>query len=185
MNKRVRAAVLSAVAALTAGLLNVTTAAPANAADGDTCMDPVVTGTIKKVSMTDPNGFTLNATEFNQTGFTSANCPTTFTEYRYKIMYTYDGRTVTAYNTDLQPSYTLTPSGLVRNGTRIIFPTLRMAYGGHKDVSLRVTSGSKSVFSNVWCRSNEEAYDSVIKKEQWADYDTVVGVPRSRINACP
>lgn len=185
MNKRLRAAVLSAVAVVTAGLLNVTTASPANAADGATCMDPVITGTIHKDGFTDPNGITFNYAEFNQSGFTSAICPTTFTEYRYKVTYTYDGRTVSAYNTDLQPTYRRTAYGLERSGTRIVFPTLKLFYSGHKDVSLAVTSGSKSVYSSVWCRSNEETYDSVIPKEQWTDYDTEVGVPRARTIACP
>lgn len=182
---RLRAAVLAAVAVVTAGLLNVTTPAPARAAEGDTCMDPIISGTISRVLGESATIFKPIYAEFKQSGFTSASCPTTFTDYRYRITFTYDGRTVSAYNTELQPVYTRTAGGFVRTGTKIVFPTLRLSFAGYKNATITVTSGSKSSFSSVWCRSNEETYDSQILTEQWSGYDTVTGVPRARINACP
>jgi hypothetical protein len=186
MINRLRIALLSAVTLVAVGLCNVTMSTPAHAAgDGNTCMDPVITGTVEKASIVDQYGHTLNFARFTQSGFTSANCPPPLVDYRYKVTYNYDGRTSSVYNTDLQPSYRLTPQGLVRNGTKIIFPSVLMSFSGYKDVAATVTSGSKSVLSNTWCRSNETAYDYVIKKEQWLDWQTIDGVPRGRINACP
>ena len=73
----------------------------------------------------------------------------------------------------------------MRVGTRIVFPDLRLSLGGYKDVDLTVTSGSKSVFSNVWCRSDEETYDRHIFTQEWGGYDTLTGVPRGRISPVP
>ncbi len=187
MNLRLRAAVLAATAAITAGLLNVTAAAPARAADGNTCMDPIIETSISRVVGESSTIFKPVYTEFKQSGYTSANCPTNFTDYRYRISYAYDGRTVATYNSDLQPVYAPTPSGWTRSGTRIVFPTLRLSFGGYKDVVMTVTAGSKSVFSSTWCRSNEETSDYLITTADWSDFstETAPGVPRGKINACP
>jgi hypothetical protein len=48
MKTRLRAAALSAIAVVAAGLFNVTTASPAPAAEGETCMDPIIRGSIFK-----------------------------------------------------------------------------------------------------------------------------------------
>ncbi len=185
MNKRLRAAVLSATAVVVGGLLSITTASPASAADGDTCMDPVITGTITRVVGESATMFKPIYAEFNQQGYTSANCPTAYTDYRYRVTFTYDGRTVSSYQSAIEPVYAYSPRGAVRSGTRIVFPTLRLSFAGYKDVTITVTSGSKSAFSSTWCRSNEDTYDSEILKEEWSGYDTLTGVPRARINACP
>lgn len=186
MRTRVRAAVLSAIAVVTAGLLNVTTATPAKAAEGDTCMDPIISGTISRVVGESTTMFKPVYAEFVQEGYTSATCPTNYTDYRYRVTFTYDGRTVSAYNTELEPVYDYRPGqGFVRVGTRIVFPTLRLSFAGYQTVDLAVTSGSKSRFSSTWCRSNEETYDSTIDASQWGGYETLTGVPRAKINACP
>lgn len=185
MNTRLRAAVLSVVAVVAAALLNVTASAPARAAEGQTCKDPIISGSITKVIGDSPTIFKPIYAEFEQSGFTEATCPTTLTDYRYRVAFTYDGRTVSAYNTDLVPVYSFTSSGWVRSGTRIVFPTLRLSWAGYKNVNLAVTSGSKSALSSTWCRSNEDTYDSTILTDQWSGYNTLTGVPRARIIACP
>ena len=188
MNLRLRTAVMSAVAIVTAGLLNVTAASPARAAEGETCMDPIITGTIERVVTQNNYGLSTVWAEFNQTGHVDATCPTNFTDYRYKVTFTYDGRTVSSYHSDLVPVYDYRPGvGLVRTGTDITFPTLRLSWDGYRNVNLAVTSGSKSKFSSTWCRSNEETYDSSIPAIVWANggYDTRTGTPRARVIACP
>lgn len=185
MNKRVRAAVLSAVAVVSAGLINITGAAPAQAAEGQTCKDPIISGTIKRVVGESQTMFKPVYAEFQQSGYTSANCPTYFTDYRYRVTFTYDGRNVSAYNTELEPVYGYQAGRLVRTGTRIVFPTLRLSFAGYKDVDLAVTSGSKASWSSVWCRSDEAIYDRHIFTQEWGGYDTLTGVPRGRTIACP
>lgn len=185
MNTRLRAAALSVIAVVAAGLLNVTAASPARAAEGQTCKDPVITGTIKRVVGESSTIFKPVYAEFSQEGFTEATCPTTFTDYRYRVSFAYDGRTVASYQSSIEPVYSFTPYGAMRTGTRIVFPTLRMSFAGYKDVTITVTSGSKSALSSVWCRSNEDTYDSQIQVQEWGGYDTLTGTPRGRINACP
>ena len=80
MNMRLRAAVLSAVAVVTAGLLNVTGAAPASAAEGETCKDPIITGTISRVVGESARPLKPVYAEFKQEGYTDANCPTALPE---------------------------------------------------------------------------------------------------------
>ena len=101
------------------------------------------------------------------------------------MTFTYDGRTVAAYNTSLEPVYGYQSGRWTRTGTRIVFPTLRLSWDGYQTVKLAVTSGSKLASSSYWCRSNEETYDSTILTDSWGGYDTTTGVPRARINACP
>ncbi len=187
MNLRLRTAALSAVAIVTAGLLNVTGAAPAQAAEGQTCKDPVITGTLKRVVGESATPFKPVYAEFTQTGRIDVSCPVPLTQNRYKVTFTYDGRTVSSYQSEILPLYRITPLGLVRDGTKIVFPTLRLSFAGYKDVNLTVTSGSKSVFSTVWCRSDEQAYDRYIFAEEWGPdgYNTLTGVPRARVIACP
>jgi hypothetical protein len=191
MNTRIRAAVLSAVAVVAAGLLNVTGAAPAQAlgGQGETCMDPYVRGTIQRVVGQNSFGFPTVYAEFKQTGYTEANCPAPYMQNRYKVTFAYDGRTVSTYQSEIEPVYRPTPTGFERAGTRIDFPTLRMTFGGYEDVQITVTSGSKSVFSSVWCRSDEVAYEKTINAEQWgADgYSTkfLAGITYAKVNACP
>lgn len=185
MNLRLRTAALSAIAIATAGLLNVTGAAPARAAEGQTCKDPVITGTIERTTVTGGLGIPVVVAEFNQTGRTDANCPAPLTNNRYKVTFTYDGKTVSSYQSEIEPVYRPTPLGLVRDGTQINFPTLRLPFSGYKNVTITVTSGSKSVFSSVWCRSDEETYDDTILAAEWGGYDTLTGVPRGRVIACP
>ena len=190
MNTRLRAAVLSAIAVVTAGLLNVTGAAPAQAlgGQGETCLDPYIHGTIERVVKPNTFGFPTVYAEFNQTGHTEANCPTPLMQYRYKVTFAYDGKIVSSYHSEIQPVYRYTPYGAVREGTTIVFPTLRLPFDGYKNVIITVTSGSKSVLSSVWCRSNELSYDRTITAEEWgADgYSTrYLSVPNAKVNACP
>lgn len=185
MKTRLRAAVLSLVALVAIGVVNVSTAAPAGAAEGETCKDPVISGSITRVVGESATIFKPIYAEFAQSGFTKASCPSTFTDYRYKVSFAYDGRTVATYNSDLVPVYTYSSGGWVRTGTRIVFPTVRLSWGGYQDVTITVTSGSKSSFSSTWCRSDEQAYDSFISVESWGGYDTLTGVPRARIISCP
>ena len=185
MNKRIRAAALSAIAVVAAGLLNFTTSSPANAAEGKTCMDPVITGSIARVVGESQTPWKPVYAEFTQSGYTNGFCPTFFTDYRYRVTFTYDGRTVAAYNTSLEPVYGYQSGRWTRTGTRIVFPTLRLSWDGYQTVKLAVTSGSKLASSSYWCRSNEETYDSTILTDSWGGYDTTTGVPRARINACP
>jgi hypothetical protein len=187
MKTRLRAAALSAIAVVAAGLFNVTTASPAPAAEGETCMDPIIRGSISRVVGESATIFKPVYAEFKQSGYISAICPTPLTDYRYRVSYAYDGRTVATYHSDLQPIYSPTPSGWTRTGTKIVFPTLRLSFGGYEDVTMTVTAGFRSVYSSTWCRSNEEASEYLITVAEWTGYDTesVPGVPRSRINACP
>ena len=185
MNLRLRSAALSAIAVVTAGLISATGTAPAHAAEGETCKDPIITGTIERVVTQNSIGLSTVWAEFQQEGFTEAVCPPTFQNVRYRVSFKYDGRTVSSYNTSLEAVYSATPFGLMRTGTRIVFPDLRLSWAGYKAVDLTVTSGSKSVFSNVWCRSDEETYDRHIFTEEWGGYDTLTGVPRGKTIACP
>ena len=148
MNMRIRSVALSAIAIVTAGLLNITGAAPAQAAEGQTCKDPIITGTVKRVVGESATIFKPVYAEFSQTGYTDANCPTTFTDYRYKVTFTYDGRTVSSYQSAIEPVYTFTPRGAYRSGTKIVFPDLRLSWAGYKNATITVTSGSKSVFES-------------------------------------
>lgn len=185
MKTRLRAVVLSVIALVATAVVNISSAGPVEAAEGKVCKDPVISGSITRVVGESSTFLKPVYAEFAQSGFTEASCPTTFTDYRYRISFAYDGRTVATYNSDLEPVYDLTPTGWVRSGTRIVFPTLRLSWAGYKTVTITVTSGSKSSFSSTWCRSEEESYDSTILVDSWSGYDTLSGVPRAKINACP
>ena len=185
MKTRLRAAVLSAVAVVAAGLISTTTAAPAQAAEGKTCMDPIISGTIQRVVGESSTPLKPIYAEFQQSGYIEAACPAYPVDYRYKVTFTYGGRTVAAYNSELKPVYGFESGGWRQVATRIVFPTLRLNWDGYRNVNLQVTSGSKSVFSSTWCRSDEQSYDSTILVDSWAGYDTRTGTPRARVIACP
>jgi|GEM_PF-4407454 len=189
MLHRLRLALLTVVALVAAGLFSVTTTAPAaHAAEdltGTTCLDPHISGTFTKLPQ--PRGALFTQAEFTATGFTSANCPTLFTDYRYKVAFTYNGQTVSSYHAAIKPIYNING---VRQGTRIEFPAQRVFFSGFTAVDLAFTGGSKSVFTSTWCRSNEQTWDYgwlwPSGSHSFA-YDTAPadGVPRARINACP
>lgn len=166
------------------------TAAPAHAdPTGSSCMDPTIDGSFTKDTVTNSLGLTVWVVKFNAVGYTDANCPTALTEYRYRAAFTYNGHTTSAYHSDLDPVYTYTPLGLTRTGTRIEFPEQTLPFAGFKSVDLAVTSGSKSRFSSVWCRSNEDTWDYHFTwlPSTTVTFDTayVDGVPRGKVSACP
>jgi hypothetical protein len=181
-------AALSATAAVLT--TTVVAATPASAADptGSTCMDPTFQGSIERGTRTSSMGIPIVVVKFNAVGYTSAICPTTFTQYRYRAAFTYDGRTTSAYQSSLEPVYSYSSSGWVRTGTRIVFPEQTLTYDGYGNVHLAVTSGSKSVFDSTWCRSNEETwdYDFIwLGGTRYFDTEQADGVPRSKVSACP
>ena len=185
--------ILLALATTIAVVTTTFVAAPSAHADptGTTCMDPTIEGSIVKTTVTNSMGLQVVVVKFSAVGFTSANCPTSFTNYRYKAAFTYKGHTTSAYESSIEPAYGPSPSGmgLTRVGTRIEFPDQTLSYQGPGPVNLAVTAGSKSVFSSTWCRSNEETWDYQlwVLPSQTFNYDTatVDGTPRGKINACP
>ncbi len=182
--------VLPALATAIAVATTTFVAAPAHAdPTGATCMDPTIEGSFAKGTATSSFGLQISVVKFNAVGYTSANCPSAFTEYRYKAAFTYNGKTTSAYQSSIEPVYAYSAGGWQRTGTRILFPEQTLAFNGYKSVDLAVTSGSKSVFSSVWCRSNEDTWDYHFS---WLpatvhtfDTASVDGVPRGKINSCP
>ncbi len=190
MIERLRQLLVALAATAAVASTTVVLAAPADASGGDTCMDPHLTGTFTKGSHTTPNGLTVAVVKFNAVGYTSANCPGTYVDYRYRAAFTYNGQTTSAYHSEIEPVYGYRSGAFVRMGTRIRFPEQRLNFTGYKDVVLAVTSGSKSAFTSTWCRSNEETSEYLLT---WPPSTTTVafdtadreGVPRARVNACP
>ena len=190
MIQRLRHLILALTVSVGIAMAAVVVAPPANAdPTGSSCMDPTIEGTFSKGSVTNAYGLTISVVKFNAVGYTSADCPTTFTDYRYKAAFSYNGRTTSAYHSSIEPVYGYSSGAFVRVGTRIEFPEQTLAFQGYKDVDLAVTSGSKSKFTSTWCRSNEETWDyhyvwfpSTVVTFDTGESD---GTPRGRINACP
>ncbi len=190
MMRRLRLLLLALTATIALVASTFVVAAPASAdPTGSTCMDPTIEGTFARSTVTNSYGIPIQVVKFNAVGYTSANCPTTFTSYRYKAAFTYNGHTTSAYHSSIEPVYGYSHGGWGRTGTRIEFPEQTLAFNGYKSVDLAVTSGSKSVFSSVWCRSNEETWDYhfawLPANVQPFNTATADGVPRGKINACP
>ncbi len=190
MTQRLRQLLLTLAISVGVALATVVVSPPAHAdPTGSSCMDPTIEGSFAKGSVTNSYGMTISVVKFNAVGFTSANCPTSWTDYRYKAAFTYNGSTTSAYHSSIEPVYGYRSGQLVRTGTRIEFPEQTLAFQGYKNVDLAVTAGSKSVFTSTWCRSNEETWDYhyVWLHSTVVTFDTAHsdGTPRARVNACP
>ena len=115
MLSRLRLALLTVIALLAAGLFSVTATAPAAHADpATTCMNPSVSGTATKFTVSGHSWLSITAT-----GSTPASCPTFAASYRYEVRFDVPGSgDVTVASTSLEPTYNF----LFRTGTRINFP---------------------------------------------------------------
>lgn len=128
MLQRIRILLLSVATLLATALFSVGQASPAQAAHGDTCAKPSVSGNLSFYTYRGGSG-SLTA---SSTGFTTASCPTATMEWRYRVTYSPSNsdNSAIADSTGLNPAYTCAFLSCSRAGTGISFPTVSAATPG-------------------------------------------------------
>ncbi|MGA8257204.1 MAG: hypothetical protein WB767_11590 [Nocardioides sp.] len=175
-SKRLRLTLAAVFATATVVTTTVGVAAPAHATPGTTCVSPSVSGTVTKNYNIYTGRYVYSV---SNSGWTTASCPSTYTDYRYDIEYRLaDFQGGASYSTaDLVASTSLTAvhnrMNGARIGTSIAFPNASYSepqYFGYSGVYVFVSAYAKSRFASSW--SSEPAEVQTYFLPGTGDFDT-------------